>query len=84
LHIANAYAREAGVRNFEKNLDKIHRKLAKQIIELGVENENKSKTENQNKTESKNKKTKKPGNTETGNFQTDFKIDKKLIEKSGI
>ncbi|MDR2047982.1 MAG: endopeptidase La [Treponema sp.] len=33
LHIANGYAREAGVRTFEKNLDKIHRKLAKQIIE---------------------------------------------------
>jgi ATP-dependent Lon protease len=33
LYIANGYAREAGVRNFEKNLDKIHRKLAKQIIE---------------------------------------------------
>ena len=39
LHIANAYAREAGVRNFEKNLDKIHRKLAKQIVET-VEKEN--------------------------------------------
>jgi ATP-dependent Lon protease len=35
LHIANGYAREAGVRNFEKNLDKIHRKLAKQIVEDG-------------------------------------------------
>ncbi|MDR0447854.1 MAG: endopeptidase La, partial [Treponema sp.] len=33
MHIANGYAREAGVRNFEKNLDKIHRKLAMQIIE---------------------------------------------------
>ncbi len=33
MHIANSYAREAGVRNFEKNLDKIHRKLAKQIVE---------------------------------------------------
>jgi ATP-dependent Lon protease len=33
LHIANGYVREAGVRNFEKNLDKIHRKLAKQIVE---------------------------------------------------
>jgi len=33
LYIANGYAREAGVRTFEKNLDKIHRKLAKQIVE---------------------------------------------------
>ncbi|MCL2440874.1 MAG: endopeptidase La [Treponema sp.] len=33
LHITNAYAREAGVRNFEKNLDKIHRKIAKQIVD---------------------------------------------------
>jgi ATP-dependent Lon protease len=35
LHIANGYAREAGVRNFEKNLDKIHRKLAKLLVEEG-------------------------------------------------
>lgn len=32
LYIAEAYARESGVRNFEKSLDKIHRKLAKAIV----------------------------------------------------
>jgi ATP-dependent Lon protease len=40
LHIANSYAREAGVRNFEKNLDKIHRKIAKQIVESEEKKEN--------------------------------------------
>jgi ATP-dependent Lon protease len=45
LHIANGYAREAGVRNFEKNLDKIHRKLAKQIIEGREELEQEEKKE---------------------------------------
>ncbi|HEY9053626.1 MAG TPA: endopeptidase La [Rectinemataceae bacterium] len=30
--IAESYAREAGVRNFEKYLDKIHRKIAKAIV----------------------------------------------------
>ncbi|MFP4637854.1 MAG: endopeptidase La [Spirochaetaceae bacterium] len=30
--IANGYAREAGVRNFEKSLDKVHRKLARRIV----------------------------------------------------
>lgn len=32
LHIANSYAREAGVRNFEKKLDKIHRKIAAELV----------------------------------------------------
>ncbi len=39
MAIAESYAREAGVRNFEKSLDKIHRKLAKTIVL-----ENKAKT----------------------------------------
>jgi ATP-dependent Lon protease len=32
LFIAESYARESGVRNFEKQLDKIHRKLARSIV----------------------------------------------------
>lgn len=35
LKIAEEYAREAGVRNFEKALDKIHRKVAMEIVENG-------------------------------------------------
>ncbi len=33
LAIADGYAREAGVRNFEKALDKIHRKIARTVVE---------------------------------------------------
>ncbi|MGL4985754.1 MAG: endopeptidase La [Treponemataceae bacterium] len=32
LKIANSYAREAGVRNLEKNLDKIHRKYVTELL----------------------------------------------------
>ncbi|MDR1388344.1 MAG: endopeptidase La [Treponema sp.] len=65
LHIANSYAREAGVRNFEKNLDKIHRKLAKEIVE---ENE---------KAESEKPGTTGANTPE----HKAFSIDKKTIEK---
>ncbi len=37
--IAESYAREAGVRNFEKALDKIHRKVAKAMVLEGKESE---------------------------------------------
>ncbi len=37
LTIAESYAREAGVRNFEKALDKIHRKVAKSMVLEGKE-----------------------------------------------
>ncbi|MEI6387207.1 MAG: endopeptidase La [Spirochaetota bacterium] len=39
LDIAESYAREAGVRNFEKALDKIHRKIAKVMVLEGREAE---------------------------------------------
>ena len=35
--IANGYAREAGLRNFEKALDRIHRKIATKMLTDGVE-----------------------------------------------
>jgi ATP-dependent Lon protease len=37
--IAESYARESGVRNFEKALDKIHRKVAKAMVLEGRESE---------------------------------------------
>ncbi|TVR57979.1 MAG: endopeptidase La [Spirochaetaceae bacterium] len=37
LAIANGYAREAGLRNFEKAVDKLHRKIARRIVEGKVE-----------------------------------------------
>jgi ATP-dependent Lon protease len=46
LYIANGYAREAGVRTFEKNLDKIHRKLVKLLVEA---EEQQTATEDQSK-----------------------------------
>ncbi|MEI6875376.1 MAG: endopeptidase La [Spirochaetota bacterium] len=39
IHIAESYAREAGVRNFAKSLDKIHRKIAKIMVLEGREGE---------------------------------------------
>jgi ATP-dependent Lon protease len=66
LHIANSYAREAGVRNFEKNLDKIHRKLAKQIVE---DEEKKQIVENNGEQEKAEAK------------PVHFSIDKKQVEK---
>ncbi|MDR2701179.1 MAG: endopeptidase La [Spirochaetaceae bacterium] len=69
LHIANSYAREAGVRNFEKNLDKIHRKLAMQIVE-------------EKEKQSAAPPAAKPAATEPlAAAKTVFTIDKKTIEK---
>ena len=76
LHIANSYAREAGVRNFEKNLDKIHRKLAKIIVEKregGAEEEPGTQVSVDKRAEQKEKAEGKNG--------VQFNIDKKLIEK---
>ena len=87
LHIANAYAREAGVRNFEKNLDKIHRKIAKQIVDEKEETNRKEHEENREeqkiekkKNESKNSSPASFSGGITGK-KTVFNIDKKQIEK---
>jgi ATP-dependent Lon protease len=71
LHIASGYAREAGVRNFEKNLDKIHRKLAKQIVEA-EESAGQPRPHASSKAAARNKS---PGEPKK------FAIDRKLIEK---
>ena len=73
LYIANAYAREAGVRTFEKNLDKIHRKLAKQIVEA-----QESAAEPIAKEKDTVKETEPKYNTAK---PMNFNIDKKMIEK---
>jgi ATP-dependent Lon protease len=39
MFIAESYAREAGVRNFEKYLDKIHRKMARTVVLEGKKTE---------------------------------------------
>jgi ATP-dependent Lon protease len=71
LHIANGYAREAGVRNFEKNLDKIHRKLAKQIIEKNEEAKKKTQAEAGGENSP----------AASSNPKLKFDLDKKAIEK---
>ena len=77
LHIANSYAREAGVRNFEKNLDKIHRKVAKQVVETEEAlDESKNGQEGEKEAADKNGKEAKPAVK-----AAQFSIDKKLIEK---
>jgi ATP-dependent Lon protease len=73
LHIANGYAREAGVRNFEKNLDKIHRKIAKKIVET-----EEGMNENDNSAAKKNEQIVIAQNDNSG-FA--FTVDKKAVEK---
>ncbi|MDR0785893.1 MAG: endopeptidase La [Treponema sp.] len=67
LYIANCYARESGVRAFEKNLDKIHRKLAKEIVEGNSAQSNQSETPEENAAAKQDEGVR--------------KIDKKTIEK---
>jgi ATP-dependent Lon protease len=79
LYIANGYAREAGVRNFEKNLDKIHRKIAKRIVDaeessIAPEPEPKSNQNGGKKNAVEKKEPRKPAPLK-------FAVDKKIIEE---
>jgi len=79
LYIANGYAREAGVRNFEKNLDKIHRKIAKQIVDA-EESSGKSEPEpKSNKNGGKESAVEKKEPQKPAPLK--FSIDKKVIEE---
>jgi len=78
LYIANSYARESGVRNFEKNLDKIHRKIAKQIVEVeeNITDEGKEKIKNSSSVSSPDY-----SRVVRSVVKKIFTIDKKQIEK---
>jgi len=71
LYIANGYAREAGVRNFEKNLDKIHRKIAKKIVDA----EELAGNQSDNKDSANDKK------EQPKDLPLKFSIDRKVIEE---
>jgi ATP-dependent Lon protease len=85
LHIANCYAREAGVRNFEKNLDKIHRKLAREIVEAEAGKDKRYEEDGEETAEAaRNSAKKNPSKTAPSGAQHPkpvFIVDKALIEK---
>ena len=54
--IANGYAREAGMRNYEKALDRIHRKIAYKISIEELDKQNQAQENNEDKDEDKKKK----------------------------
>jgi ATP-dependent Lon protease len=81
LHIANGYAREAGVRTFEKNLDKIHRKLAKEIVETDEKNMTEKADEENTPSAAAKKAASTAEKTPPDAGAKAFAIDKKTIEK---